>query len=312
MCSSVSASRSDILGNRLKEQISRLRHHGKSAHTAERYFDAIKCYTAILQLVEGLPGQEAYEMRRRCGLNLAYCELKTQNYGKTVARCSEVIDESSNYLAELNGELSSPESQQLLRESLSKAHQRRGMALKFLNKLDLAEMDFQTARDYRNKGKQKKVRKLSRISLKEEVLQDFADECQVTYPRSELTSRELAMLSKASEKSSSLMDSSRLSDAPTATLPGFPDMGGFGALMEGESLFDGKVNYSSIVRTFGPMLGLSERTVTIISKVLDVIDSMSKSVAKVTKFLNRNKESMIIGATLLWLLYISREELFGI
>jgi hypothetical protein len=74
--------------------IEQLRTRGRLNLLNGDYNSAADCYSAILQKLEGVAGDEAVELMRSCGLTLAECEIRLGNFLDAVARCTEVIDET--------------------------------------------------------------------------------------------------------------------------------------------------------------------------------------------------------------------------
>ena len=125
--------------NRLtQKKIGCLRENGKFCLEKKNYSSASKYFSAILTLTEGMKGLRATEIRCRCGLILADCEIKSGKPRRAIARCTEVINDSLNYLDETKMEHKRPHKKTSSREksilrTMALAHYRRAMALKFLN-----------------------------------------------------------------------------------------------------------------------------------------------------------------------------------
>ncbi|RYH13266.1 hypothetical protein EON65_36090, partial [archaeon] len=200
-----------------RTKVNTLRNKGKSSLSLRRYSEAIKFYSAALQLVEGVPGEECFELRRRCGLTLAECEIRQGSYERAVARCTEVIEESTNYYAEDDSNsavdqiISSTKEAVVasesidLKKTLCRAHYRRGKSFKKLKLYKLAWTDFKLALKYLPSDekckkelvaleKQKDWEGMGQWSGEAEgeegeegegdgELQDFAEDCQVSHPR---------------------------------------------------------------------------------------------------------------------------------
>ncbi len=123
------------------------------------YNKAANCYAGILQLNEGKGGFKAGELRRRCCLTLAECEIKVGKLEHAISLCTEVIDEMSAYLDKINqnttgssipSESSENDSEKQLneielKEYLGKAYYRRGVSLARLDHYDIAMLDLQEA-----------------------------------------------------------------------------------------------------------------------------------------------------------------------
>lgn len=344
----------------LLEKINQLREIGKDALKMKRFDDAIQYYSAILNLLEGISGDEAVDLRRRCGLTLAECELKTGNFYQAVARCSEVIDEASNFLQENiievesrsenpykyerktltnttanfpttevgSSKLSSKKmaskvdkEQQLLRKSLSAAYFRRAKSLKSLNKKEFACLDLNTAKFFQPQD-EKIARELSDlnqyevnkelIKVKEVDLRDFTEECQVSFPRISLSSKEITNLISASKGSDLNIFGSEIVDG------GHNE---FSALMEssnsvGSSGFRGNIfgaglggllspnssQLKSILGLAGPLLGFD---VTTTNRIADIVDAVSKTVRlfkKTARAIMKSRDFIVLGSTILWII----------
>jgi tetratricopeptide (TPR) repeat protein len=140
-----------------------LRSVGKTYLSSKQYSKAALCYSAVLQVVEGVGGVESGEIRQRCSLTLAECEIKLGNLYSAIARCSEVIDEcpdlpvldAASIASDTTGsdvESTSTSRQQVptadmekLTKCLSQARYRRGIALFRLEEPELALLDLQEA-----------------------------------------------------------------------------------------------------------------------------------------------------------------------
>ena len=116
--------------------IERLRTEGRARLQSREYEQAADCYAAIIQKLEGIGGDEAGDLMRRCCLTLAECEIKLGNLYDAVARCSEVINET-------------PESSdQSVQQTLGKAYYRRGVSFQRLDMPHLAYLDMVQAAKY--------------------------------------------------------------------------------------------------------------------------------------------------------------------
>lgn len=153
--------------HKLDERIDKLKWKGRKYLTQKKYKYAAKYYSAVLQLIEGIGGQESEELRRKCCLTLAECELQEGQFYCTIARCSEVIEEapidtkilttdklpvntgSMNDTTSSTGYNSTETDNKIdkLRASLAKAFYRRGISLNRLEKPQLAILDLQKAKE---------------------------------------------------------------------------------------------------------------------------------------------------------------------
>jgi tetratricopeptide (TPR) repeat protein len=187
----------------LYSEVATLRNSGLQSIKNKNFAQAIKYYESVLQLVEGKSGDFSADMRRRCGLTLAECELRCGQFERSIARCSEVIDEGNNELILQQGispKLSKSKKNLVFRQSMATAHYRRGVALQRLVRLELAKLDFNTALQFKPKDKKIRaalasVKKAHSKLLKsgqtivtngdcvKEQLLDFVEECQCNFPR---------------------------------------------------------------------------------------------------------------------------------
>ena len=152
----LSAASSDTLVRDQIKQAETLRNIGKRYLSTKQYNKAATCYAAVLQVIEGVGGTESGELRRRCCLTLAECEIKTGNLYAAIARCTEVIDECPE-IATVDLEIDNEDTEatldeesyisddHILRQVLGQAFYRRGVALSRLEEPDLALLDLQEA-----------------------------------------------------------------------------------------------------------------------------------------------------------------------
>jgi len=304
------ASTNVLLSDPVRYQVSALKDRGKQLLTNEKkYEEAAQCYSAILQLVEGVSGEDAYELRRRCGLNLAFCNIQTGSYAAAVARCSEVIDESLNSLLSPNEDRTEQFGKDL-KESLAIAHERRARALKLLKKVDFAEIDFKKAFKYGGKAmKEKKkdlylkVKKLRFPASTEDLLRDFVEECQASHPRQPISKSAIQRLMNYN----SFPASSGFGDVFGGGAGGLD----FGSLLGsgdagGNSPFgSGAMKLSNIVSFGAPLLGWSETTTKRVVMVAKAFETISEAVSKVARFISQHKEVITISFTVLWILYLA-------
>ena len=80
---------------RSESNVQLLRSTGHYYLRLKDYKGAAKYYSAILQLYEGIGGSESRDVRRRCCLTLAECEIKMGNFMHAISLCSEVIEEAN-------------------------------------------------------------------------------------------------------------------------------------------------------------------------------------------------------------------------
>jgi hypothetical protein len=203
---------------------------GKIHLSAKEYGKAKLCYAAVLQIIEGDGGTATDELRRRCGLTLAECEIKTGQLFPAIARCTEVIEECPNIEESSDGEGQTDAVQrERLRLALGKALYRRAVAFNKLSKPELALVDLKAALN--NVQSDEKIQRqvediLSSITSNssisdpstippeiEEQQRDVIEEAQANYPRERLSEVQLkSLLQKASRKKSSAESSSPFAD----------------------------------------------------------------------------------------------------
>lgn len=192
------------------KQIKLLRDRGKGLLSVRSYEKASDYYAAVLQIVEGVGGPETVEIRRRCFLTLADCEIKLSRYNEAIARCTELIDESPSVLVEGSNEKINSN----LQESLGKAFYRRGIALMHLNKSTLALLDFKSAKvhiptDIKIEDKINSIKMSGSVDLAleshghnaylENDLRECVDDALLQYPRPYFTASKLSQLCKQAE-----------------------------------------------------------------------------------------------------------------
>jgi len=83
-----------IYDNDIDIKSEKLRGKGRVSLSRKEYESAASFYSAAIQVIEGIGGEKSAELRRRCCLTLAECDLKTGNHLQAIARCSEVIEEA--------------------------------------------------------------------------------------------------------------------------------------------------------------------------------------------------------------------------
>ena len=83
-----------IYDNDIDIKSEKLRGKGRVSLSRKEYESAASFYSAAIQVIEGVGGEKSAELRRRCCLTLAECDLKTGNHLQAIARCSEVIEEA--------------------------------------------------------------------------------------------------------------------------------------------------------------------------------------------------------------------------
>lgn len=109
----------NIQNDDIIKQAESLRDIGKSYLSAKEYSKAALCYTAVLQVIEGIGGTKSGDLRLRCGLKLAECEIKTGNLYSAIARCSEVIEECPDITIKDNEIYNSFEKKSIIQENIN-------------------------------------------------------------------------------------------------------------------------------------------------------------------------------------------------
>lgn len=255
----LSSASSDTLVRDQIKQAETLRNIGKRYLSTRQYNKAATCYAAVLQVIEGVGGTESGELRRRCCLTLAECEIKTGNLYAAIARCTEVIEECPE-VATVDLELDNEDDKanldaenhlsddHILRQVLGQAFYRRGVALSRLEEPDLALLDLQEAsKQIPNDLKilerletlesvilnhDRQQQQLSGVPTKlelEEQLQSIAEDAQANYQRAYFSRKEINdLLQKPSRNSNALSENNFMSMGQ-----GGSKMGGLGDFFAG-------------------------------------------------------------------------------
>ena len=126
-----------------------LRERGRLYLAQRDYSNAARCYAALLQVTEGQAGSKTGQLRRRCSLTLAECEIKLGNLNSAIARCSQVLDEMPSLSSLQNGGKEGEKEEEIntdeIRQAYGKAHYRRGVALDRCNLPQLALYELRAA-----------------------------------------------------------------------------------------------------------------------------------------------------------------------
>lgn len=75
---------------------------GKVHLNSKDYKRAAQYYSAVIQTIEGHNGNLYADLRRRCLLTLAECEIRNGNLFHAIARCSEILNECPDPSAALD------------------------------------------------------------------------------------------------------------------------------------------------------------------------------------------------------------------
>ena len=125
------------------DRISALERLGQNFILNRRYDKAYHCYSAALQLLEGVGGFESQNLRMNFSLSLTQCDLKRGDFYQVILRCTDIIDESSIPVTPNENQLSEVSEIQL--EMLGKARYRRGLSFYKLGLPNLAILDMKVA-----------------------------------------------------------------------------------------------------------------------------------------------------------------------
>ena len=127
------------------EIVKSLRNKGLFYLSNRDYNNAARCYAAVLQVTEGQAGLETGQLRRRCSLTLAECEIKLGNLDSAIALCSQVLEEMPPLSSGQHVLTSGVEDLEEMRRAYGKAHYRRGVALDRRNLPHLALYELRAA-----------------------------------------------------------------------------------------------------------------------------------------------------------------------
>lgn len=142
----ISRDNSPEINSQSSDEVRILRDKGLKFISLKDYKNAAKYYSASLQLMEGIGGVENGNLRRRCALTLAECEIKSGNFYNAISACSQIIDESPKLDDDDKQHIHSNAS--LIIQALGKAHYRRGVSLIKLDQSQLALFDLNEAAKY--------------------------------------------------------------------------------------------------------------------------------------------------------------------
>jgi tetratricopeptide (TPR) repeat protein len=287
-------------------KITKLNDFGKHCLVKKQYHNAQWYFTAILSLTDGLKGQKGSNIRRKCGLSLAECELKTGRYQRAIARCTDVIVEASNDVEEsfLQSNLSKiPAAKKSLLRSLALAHFKRAVALKYLEKPQLSMIDLKEALDYQPDDSnileeivethfQNGTFDGPLEPLKDELL-DFSEQCQINYPKMILTDAKI----------SGLCNHDLSSSPPPSTFQN--------AQLNPFSMFSqlsGQNNGLATLLNFIP--GLQPDTIKTLLEIASAATKVYRKVHRMYTFVGKHKMKIILSSSLLWILFISISDYF--
>lgn len=182
---------------------------GKDHLNSKNYRCAGQCFSASLQLIERITGDEAVNMRKNCGLSLAHCEFSSNHYRKAIARLSEVINEIStrNYTCSENSDAALMD----ISETIGNAFYKRAHAFEAIDKPQLALLDLETCKEYLPDDveiykaiamleEKSKIVVTDKTEYSTEQLSkmhnDFIADCQLQHPRKYFTKSQIKALCK--------------------------------------------------------------------------------------------------------------------
>jgi tetratricopeptide (TPR) repeat protein len=335
-------SSSALLCDQIKHAES-LRNIGRSFLSTKQYSKAASCYAAVLQVIEGVGGSESGDLRRRCGLTLAECEIKVGNLYAAIARCSEVIDEcpaitdlDCDAKCENMDKLSENEMEEKkLRQALGQAYYRRGVALSRLEEPDLALLDLQQALkkipdDVKilqrletlesvilNYDKGSTGSETSSKSDLEEQLQSIAEDAQANYQRAHFSRKQIRdllqrnlsngkSLTKKLKTSGSSNDFGGIGDFFSKGMgPSLQGLGGFGNL-SGKN--GGGTDTSGLLGNLGMMLrlfsGLDNKTIGLIEEIAEAVLDVFQLFKKTFNVIITYRTQIIAVMTSFWVFFI--------
>ena len=324
-----------------------LRNIGKSYLSAKQYSSAAQCYAAVLQVMEGVGGNESGELRRRCTLTLAECEIKSGNLYAAIARCSEVIEECPEFddiepVGEEEEETVSNHDVNSLRHALGQAYYRRGVSLSRLDEPELALLDLQEAL----KKIPDDIKILQRIETAESIilgqnssnqlnvpseadhreqLQAIVEDAQVNYERSFISKSQIRDLLQRKDRSSSLQagrnafSSSGDGLADTNPLAALIGEGGdrveallgqaSGFISVAKSVFGQGIE--NILRTGGILLrmfsGFEEEKIVLLEDIAKAFIDVFRIFKKAHQLIHRHSLKIVSGFVFIFLGYVCRD-----
>lgn len=303
-----------------------LREVGKASLDSKDYVRAAQYYSAIIQALENDNGSESEDLRRRCYLTLAECEIQNGNLFHAIARCSDILNECPDPSVAIKN-LSSARPSDIkgmwfLHNVMSKALYRRGISLLKLNKPHLAVIDLNTSlhlkpndsriQEQFDLAKKKSKQKVGSATNIGEELADLVEECQVNYPRMTLSRSQMdtlissdksqrqrsLTLSTSDRRPSPFADQGSLSDifggmgmgmgADGGGLAGFPGLSGEGS--------GGLSGVLSLLSTFGIVDTVTAKR---LEKLLVVWTKVQTTFAKVRSEVSKRRNLIIMAMNLL-------------
>lgn len=299
--------------------IPKLKSKGKEYLSAKKFDLAASCYSAILQVTEGTGGKESLEVRRKCGLTLAECEIKLGNLRNAIARCSEVIDDEPN-LVELTLE---NDDEDEVKVTIGKAFYRRAIAFKRLKMNNLALLDFKSCiaylpddikshqEIYHLENSNSTNTTINETVLKEELI-DIVEECQLHYPRPEFTETQIKFLLSGGPRKVTAVPSDTGLNPLSGILGNMGTMGplmkSFGGMMGGLDFAGNNENshiqLAQYISMAAGLAGINLGDVNRIGSIIKAIQDAYKKFRKLVKFLVGNR-LIIMTVITFWLFYSS-------
>ena len=288
--------------NILQSKVEYLREQGSNCISNKNFKEATKYYSAILQLLAGQSGEESGNLRRRCGLTLAECELKSGNFYNAIMTCSEIIDESPNLDSTLTSDNNDP---LFVNKAVSKAYYKRGIALEKANETALALSDYELALSLQPKNKkiQEKVKQYKlHIKLINETtgdidnIGDYVEYISQQFPKRQLSQTEIKELTfKKSQKPIKTDHKLTISEPNTK----FPGMFGGGNPLSG-LLGAGGGGLADMAPLISSLTGIDSK---IIMTLINIFQTFSNIISKINKFVKMiysNIQLLLLSFTIVW------------
>jgi tetratricopeptide (TPR) repeat protein len=306
------------------KQAESLRCIGKTYLSTKQYSQAALCYAAILQVLEGVGGIESGELRKRCGLTLAECEIKAGNFYSAIARCSEVIEECPEITDEegqSEGNISESSEITKLRQVLGQAFYRRGVALSRLGEHLLALLDLQEA----SKKIPNDMKIIQRIEISQSItmnynssdnmsseseiveqLQSIVEDAQSNYERSYFSKKQIHNLLNKKQSLSTTLSKNKKSPSPGLDGLGdlFGGIGGLGGMAGGTGGIGGgglggMMGYIPMLLQMG---GFDKETAKLIEEIVKAITDVFQIFKRTFKLVMKNKHYIILAITFVWVI----------
>ena len=275
--------------------ISNLRNKGKFFVSNKMYSEASGCYTALLQLHEGLPGKNMDSLRRRFALTLAQCHIKLGNTEEAIARFSDVIDESPVFIDENEN----PDNDiEMLKISVGLAFLNRGMAFKSLglNEFSYVDLNFAIEHspfDNRPYEALEEIVQLIDIDLEDEngenikiEQQIFVENLQENFPKQYLNSQQINKILRKESKNTF----TKRNQLPNS----IPNLNGFGGLFGG-----GLSNIESIIPMIGSLTGLNQDSISNLKEIWSALKTVFLTLKSIYDVVIKRSSTIVIAAAFL-------------